>query len=384
MQQHATLPIRPTLAAWTYQNAELQGVEMDALFRRSWQFACHVNELPQPRDFITLDMGPDPVLVLRDESGVLRAYLNVCRHRGARLLDGSGQCKARLTCPYHGWSYSLQGPLAARPSEDTFADHDTSALGLRALELEVLCGLVFVRLTPGGPALHTQWKEFLPQLQDYRLEEMVPLGAHWVEDWACNWKVGVDNNLENYHVPLGHPGYQRLLDSDMMGTINAHGVAGSTSVLRAQPSSNWAERMYQAMAPRLNADLPASVRKAWTFFTMPPNTGMDIYGDSMDLFQFFPKTATSCTVRYPIYVRPDSRREMKVLRYLNARINRQVSAQDKTLSERVQQGLQSQGFANGPLSRYEHCIEDFHRRVQEACPVTRQSEEPAPGFSRAA
>ena len=194
----------------------------------------------------------------------------------------------------------------------------------------------------------------------------------------------MDNNLENSHVPLGHPSYHRLLDSDMMGTINAHGVAGSTSVLRAQASSNWAERMYQAMAPRLNADLPASVHNAWTFFTMPPNTGMDIYGDSMDLFQFFPKTATSCTVRYPIYVRPDSRREMKVLRYLNARINRQVSAEDKALSERVQQGLQSQGFANGPLSRYEHCIEDFHRRVQEACPVTRQSEEPAPGFSRAA
>jgi phenylpropionate dioxygenase-like ring-hydroxylating dioxygenase large terminal subunit len=201
-------------------------------------------------------------------------------------------------------------------------------------------------------------------------------------EWDCNWKVGVDNNLENYHVPVGHPGYQRLLDSDLTGFMNGHGVAGSLSVLRPEPSSNWAERMYQRMAPALNSALPAQVRNTWSFFTMPPNTGLDIYGDSMDLFQFFPLGGQRCRVRYPIYVRPDTRREMRVLRHLNARINRRVGAEDRALCERVQAGLNSQDFAFGPLSSYEHCVLDMHARVQDACPVSRLRHNPGEGVLR--
>jgi len=373
----------PTLPAWTYRNAELMDLEFEALFRTSWQFVCHVNEVKNPRDFVTFDLLRDPVLVLRSDDGVLRAFINACRHRGAKILDGTGQCKARLTCPYHGWSYNTNGLLAGRPSEATFADPDKSALGLRALELEVICGLVFVRIVPGGESLHNLWADYLPLIEPYRLEEMVPLTEPWVDHWNCNWKVGVDNNLENYHVPVGHPGYHRMLDSDITGFINRHGVAGSKSVLRDTPSSNWAERMYQKMAPGLNSHLPEALRTSWLFFTMPPNIGLDIYGDSMDIFQFLPQTATTCSVRYPIYVRPDARREMKVLRYLNERINRQVGAEDKTLCERVQRGLESHGFEFGPLSSYEHCINDFHDRVRAACPVTQLAQAPESGSLRA-
>ena len=378
--QHSTAT-RP-LAAWTYQSEELAELEYENLFRTSWQFVCHVNEVPRQRDFFTLDLPRDPVLVLRGEDGVLRAFLNVCRHRGAKLLEGAAQCKARLSCPYHGWSYHTDGRLAGRPAEHTFADHDTQSLGLRALDIEVLCGLVFVRIVPGGASLNSMWAEYLPLIEPYRLEEMVPLQAAFLEEWDCNWKVGVDNNLENYHVPVGHPGYQRLLDSDLTGFMNVHGVAGSLSVLRPEPSSNWAERMYQRMAPALNSALPAQVRNTWSFFTMPPNTGLDLYGDSMDLFQFFPLGGQRCRVRYPIYVRPDTRREMRVLRHLNARINRRVGAEDRALCERVQAGLNSQDFAFGPLSSYEHCVLDMHARVQDACPVSRLPHNPGEGVLR--
>lgn len=370
------------LPAWAYRNAELNTLEYEALFRPSWQFACHINQVKKPGDFVTLDLMRDSVLVMRDKDGVLRAFMNVCRHRGAKLLDGAGHCKARVTCPYHGWSYNLRGELAGMPAEKTFAGADKKQLGLKEIELEVLLGLVFVRVVPGGPSLAEMWKEYIPLLEPYRLEEMVPLEEPWVESWNCNWKVGVDNNLENYHVPIGHPGYHRMLDSDLGGFMNEHGVAGSRSVLRDRLSSNWSERLYQQMAPELNDNLPEDIRTSWMFFTMPPNIGIDIYGDSMDVFQFLPLTAETCTVRYPIFVRPDARREMKVLRYLNARINRQVSAEDKELSERVQIGLNSHGFEFGPLSSYEGCIHDFHNRVQQACPVTTLAEAPAPGTLR--
>ena len=371
-----------TLPAWTYRNAELNELEYETLFRTSWQFACHVNDVRNPRDFMTLDLVRDSVIVLRGEDGELRAFINACRHRGAKVLDGHGQCKARLTCPYHGWSYHLNGARAGRPAEATFSGADKSTLGLRAVDLEVICGLVFVRIVPGGVSLKEMWKDYIHLIEPYRLEEMVPLSEPWIDHWNCNWKVGVDNNLENYHVPIGHPGYNRMLDSDITGFINVHGVAGSKSTLRPELSSNWAERMYQTMAPRLNSDLPPEVHNAWMFFTMPPNIGLDIYGDSMDIFQFLPGTADTCTVRYPIYVRPDARREMKVLRYLNARINRQVSAEDKMLCERVQSGLTSYGFEFGPLSSYEHCIHDLHNRVRAACPVTQLASAPTSGTLR--
>jgi phenylpropionate dioxygenase-like ring-hydroxylating dioxygenase large terminal subunit len=371
-----------TLPAWTYRNGELAELEYEALIRTSWQFACHINDVPQPRNYMTLDLSRDSVLVLRGEDGQLRAFINACRHRGAKVLDGIGQCKARMTCPYHGWSYALDGSLAGRPSEQTFSGPDKSTLGLKPVELEIICGLVFVRIVPGGVSLAEMWKDYIHLIEPYHLEEMVPLGEPWVDDWNCNWKVGVDNNLENYHVPIGHPGYNRMLDSDITGFINQHGVAGSKSVLRPELSSNWAERMYQTMAPGLNSNLPKEVHNSWMFFTMPPNIGLDIYGDSMDIFQFLPGTADTCTVRYPIYVRPDERREMKILRYLNARINRQVSAEDKWLCERVQAGLSTHGFEFGPLSSYEHCIHDFHQRVREACPVTALDKAPLAGTLR--
>jgi phenylpropionate dioxygenase-like ring-hydroxylating dioxygenase large terminal subunit len=360
---------REPLPAWAYGNEELNELEYERLFRPSWQFACHVSQVAKARDYFVFDLWRDSVLVVRGDDGELRAFLNVCRHRGTKIADGAGTCRGRLTCPYHGWTYDLTGALVGRPAEKTFEHRDLGGLGLRRVELEVLCGLVFVRIVPGGPSLREMWADYAHLLQPYRLEEMVPMGEIWIETWNCNWKVGVDNNLENYHVPIGHPGYNRMLDSDMMGFLNGHGVAGSRSVLRDAPSKSWSERMYQEMAPRVNADLPEQARGAWLFLTMPPNMGLDVYGDSMDVFQFFPRTARTCTVRYPIFGRPGESRELKVLRYLNLRINRKVSAEDRFLSERVQLGLDSHGFRFGPFSDYEHCIYDFHERVRAACPV---------------
>ncbi len=371
------------LPAWTYRNPELNEIEYERVFRPSWQFVCHVNQVKNVGDYVTFDMLRDSILVVRGKDGELRAFMNVCRHRGAKLMDGAGHCKLRMTCPYHGWSYNLRGELAGMPSEKTFPGADKKQLGLKAIELEVILGLVFVRIVPGGPSLKEMWADCIHLLEPYKLEEMVPLEEPWMDQWACNWKVGVDNNLENYHIPVGHPGYDRMLNNDIdEGFMNRYGVAGSRSVLKDQLSTNWSERRYQQMAPELNETLPEEVRTSWMFFTMPPNIGIDVYGDSMDVFQFLPLTAESCTVRYPIFVRPDTSREMKVLRYLNARINRQVSAEDKELSERVQIGLNSHGFEFGPLSSYEGCIHDFHDRVRAACPVAALPQPPMQGSLR--
>lgn len=371
------------LPAWTYRNAELNELEYELLFRPAWQFACHVNEVKNPGDLFTLDLVRDSVLVVRGKDGCLRAFLNTCRHRGAKLRDdGPGHCKARLVCPYHGWAYNLKGELVGLPAEKTFPGIDKSQLGLKEIELEVMLGLVFVRVVPGGPSMAEMWKDYIHMLEPYRIAEMEPLDVAGTETWSCNWKVGVDNNSENYHITIGHPGYHRMLDNDLEGFMNEHGVSGSLSVLRDQPSSNWAERMYQRLAPGLDSPLPEAMRSSWMFFCMPPAIGMDFYPDSIDIFTFLPKDAESCVVRYQAFGLPSEQREAKPVQYLNARINGQVMQEDKELSERVQAGLNSYGFEFGPMSSYETLIHDYHERVRQACPVASLPQAPAAGRLR--
>ncbi|MBI1384698.1 MAG: Rieske 2Fe-2S domain-containing protein [Rhizobiales bacterium] len=358
------------LAAWTYRSDELQELEYTNVFLRSWQFVCHASEVAAPGQYATLDMLRDSAIVVRDRAGELRAFKNVCRHRGTRLLDGRGSCKHLIQCPYHGWTYDFDGRLAGVPERPTIPGLDRGKLGLLEIEIEVFLGLVFVRFEAGGPSVAEMWGDYGDLLRPYRIEDMEPAGETMTEVWNCNWKTAVENNLENYHIPLGHPGYDRMLDSDLLGFMNEEGVAGSESVLAREASIYPTERMYQHLAPRALADrLGEKQRSTWTFFTMPPNMGVDVYPDSADIFQILPLTAETCMLRYPIFKRRDETREERLLRYLNMRINRQVAVEDKALSERVQAGLATAGYTPGPLSDIELPIFDLHERLRAAIPA---------------
>jgi phenylpropionate dioxygenase-like ring-hydroxylating dioxygenase large terminal subunit len=370
------------LPAWTYLNAELLELEYERVILPSWQFVCHQNQVREPGDFATLNLWRDSVIVMRGKDGQLRAFQNACRHRGARLLDGEGTCKHRITCPYHAWSYQLDGRLAAVPSERTFPGLDKTRLGLRELALEIFCGLVFVRIagpegSRRGPSIAEQWGELVKELAPYRIEEMVPAeGVQISEEWACNWKVALDNYLDNYHVPFGHPGLHRLMDNELACTINRHGVSFSKSAIRERESHVWSERMYQRLAPRAFAGMPEEVQATWVFGFMPVNIGFDVFPDSMDIFQILPKGPAMSVIRTPLFVRPDARREAKAMQFLASRINAQIGHEDKALCERVQAGLSSYHYQPGPLSEYEMPVKDMHARIRAACPVVTLAEPP--------
>ena len=372
------------LPSWTYRSAELLELEYERVILPSWQFVCHESQVRQAGDYATLDLVRDPIVVIRGRDGRLRGFLNVCRHRGTKLLDGTGSCRGRISCPYHGWSYGFEGSLLGVPSEHTFPGLDKSALSLNPVEVESLEGLVFARVIGGGPALSEMWGEYAQLLRPYRVAEMISAAPVAQERWSANWKIAVDNNLENYHIPVGHPGYHRLLDNQMGGFMNAHGVAGSRSVLKEKPSANWVERFYQKLAPdALGTVLDAETARSWLFFSMPPNMGINLYPDSMDVFQMLPAGAESCLIRYAVLARPEETRPQRLLRYLNQRINRQVSAEDRWLSQRVQSAMGAHGYRPGPLSAYEGALVDFHGRLRAACPVIAEPMAPAAGALRA-
>ena len=363
--------LRRALPAWVYRNEEMHRLELERILRPSWQIGCHVSSIPKPGDFVTFDLGPDSIVVLRDRDGGVRAFHNVCRHRGARLLDGSGHCPGPIVCPYHGWSYSTSGNLVGVPARDTFPGLDRTAHGLKPVRTEILLGFVFVCLAGDPPALREQWAPFLEELAPYRLEEMVPLTPVSYETWNVDWKVAMDNYLESYHVPVGHPGLNRMFTPDFNDHRGAPGIARGTSWLKDQPSPRLTERCYQRLVGPTVTHLPDDYKRCWRFYSALPNLGVDVYPELMDFFQVLPRDPGRCVIRYAIFGLPDARPEMDLLRKLSNRINRAVNAEDRHLCERVQRGLASPSYTPGPLSNIETWMSEFHELLERHIPELR-------------
>jgi phenylpropionate dioxygenase-like ring-hydroxylating dioxygenase large terminal subunit len=249
---------------------------------------------------------------------------------------------------------------------------------LRPVRTEILFGFVFVALAGDPPPLKSTWGEFLEDFVPYRFEEMVPLAPFYREEWPVDWKVAMDNYLESYHVPIGHPGLARMFTPDYDDAKSlGSGVARGASHMRDQPSSKWSERLYQKFVSPVVTHLPEPLRRRWSFYSMLPNLGIDVFPDQMDFFQVLPNGPGRCIIRGGTFGLPDERREMRVVRYLNARINRQVQREDDFLCQRVQRGLASSSYEPGPLSRLESCMWAFQELVRERIPEARQSRAPA-------
>jgi phenylpropionate dioxygenase-like ring-hydroxylating dioxygenase large terminal subunit len=366
------------LPAWVYNHPEMTRLEYERILRPAWQILCHVSELKKPGDFVTVDLGGiDSVVALRDSQGQIRAFHNVCRHRGARLLDGSGNCPGALTCPYHGWSYKLSGDLLAISARETFPPLDRTQLGLKPVRVQVFFGFVFICLSGEPRPLEEIFAGVVPEFAPHRFEQMELIGKPYIEHWDCDWKIAMDNYLESYHVPIGHPGLNRMFTPDYEDQKNFPGLARGISWLRERPSSRWSERMYQELIGKVAGDLPESHRRRWSFYSSLPNLGIDVFPDQMDFFQVLQRGAGKCTIRGASYGLPDERREMRIARYLSSRINRQVQREDESLCKRVQQGLASPSYEPGPLSRLENCMLEFHDLLRERIPEARLPRPPA-------
>jgi phenylpropionate dioxygenase-like ring-hydroxylating dioxygenase large terminal subunit len=360
--------VHHALPAWVYNNAQLSRLEFERVLKPSWQIVCHVNSIPKTGDFQTLDLGSDSVVVLRDRDGSIRAFHNVCRHRGARLLDGAGNCPTAVTCPYHGWTYRHDGGLIGMPVRESFPGLDRSLHGLRPVRVEVALSFVWICLAGDPPPIATVWGELADELAPYRLEDMVPLGPISQESWPVDWKIAMDNYLESYHVPIGHPGLYRMFTPDYEDQKAVPGVARGLSWMREHDSPRWAEGRYQRMIGKVATHLPAELRRCWRFYSALPNLGIDVFPDQMDFFQVLPDGPGRCLIRGAVFGLPDERREMRAVRYLSSRINTQVNNEDKWLCSRVQRGLASPSYRPGPLSQLERWMLEFHDLLRARIP----------------
>jgi len=356
-----------SLPAWIYSDPGFFERERETVFRTAWQVVCHVNDVPKAGDYQTLDFLGEQVLVLRGEDGVVRSFHNACRHRASRLADGNqGNCGHRLVCPYHAWSYGLDGRLLRVPPWQGFEALDLSKHGLVPVEQEIWQGFIFVRFAPGLPSVAEMMAPYAAEILPHRFEELQPQGRVTLRPRAVNWKNVGDNYSDALHIPVAHPGLTRLFGP-------TYAMEAETWVdklwgdITETPSSNWVERAYQGLLNGFDHLQPAA-RRRWNYYKFWPNFAFDVYPDQVDFMQFVPVNPTQTMIREISYALPDARRETRAARYLNWRINRQVNAEDTVLIQRVQDGMAASGYDSGPLGPSEVCLRAFARRLTAQIP----------------
>jgi phenylpropionate dioxygenase-like ring-hydroxylating dioxygenase large terminal subunit len=350
-----------------YRDAAFFEAERRRLFATSWHLVCHVNDIREAGDYYTLDILGERFLTLRGADHLVRSFHNVCRHRGSRLADGaSGNCGHRLVCPYHAWSYELNGRLKSVPPWQELEDLDIATHGLVPLEQEIWRGFVFVRRETGQPSVSEMMAPYEDDVAAHRFEDLVPQGRATFRPRAVNWKNVADNYGDGLHIPVAHPGLTRLFAGSY--TLEAKPfVDKMEGRITERPSANWSERFYQSLLPLFD-HLPAERRRVWSYYRLWPNLAFDVYPDQVDFMQFVPISPTETMIREIAYALPDARREVRAARYLNWRINRQVNAEDTLLIARAQAGMTSSSYTSGPLSKAEVCLAAFARRLREAIP----------------
>jgi phenylpropionate dioxygenase-like ring-hydroxylating dioxygenase large terminal subunit len=370
-----------SLPGWIYRDPEYFEVEMERVIRPAWQVVCHANDVPAPGDWRTLDWLGESAIVIRGDDGEVRAFSNVCRHRASRVVSGAAGCARRLTCPYHAWTYALDGRLIGVPRKSEYPGLDPARLGLAPIELEAWRGFLFVRLAAGGPSVAAMMAPYEAEVAPYRFEALEALGRVTLRTRKVNWKNVADNYSDGLHINVAHPGLTRLFGRGYTVEANEH-VDRMAGDLIDRPSSNPSERAYQALLPEAD-HLPPALRRKWLYFKLWPNLAFDLYPDQVDFMQFLPVSATETMIREISYALPDERREMRAARYLNWRVNRRVNAEDTALIEGVQAGMASRSYTPGPLGESEVCLRSFARKLRRLIPEAELDRPPPPGWSGA-
>ena len=371
-----------SLPGWLYFDPEFFEAEKRAFLRAAPQVVCHKKEIAQPGEWRTLEYLGESIVVIRGDDGEVRAFSNVCRHRGSRLVDGEAGCSKVLTCPYHAWSYARDGRLVGIPHRQEYPGLQTEKMGLVPVALEKWRGFLFVRLEPGAPSVHEMMAPYEHEVAAYRFEELEAIGRVTLRPRPLNWKTIADNYSDHLHIPVGHPGLTRLFARNYRIEAKEH-VDRMEGDLVEKTSENWSERAYQRLLPKAD-HLPASHRRKWLYYKLFPNVAFDIYPDQVDFMQFVPVSPTETVIREISYGLPDKSREMRAVRYLNWRINRKVNAEDTELITRVQLGMQSSTYVAGPLGTSEVCLRSFSRKLRRMIPEARLEQAPPSGWSQLA
>jgi carnitine monooxygenase subunit len=349
-----TLPARYCISPEIFER------EREAVFFRSWQYAGHVEDLPEVGSFITgavLDQG---YLIIRGKDEKLRAFYNVCSHRAHELLRGTGRARV-ITCPYHAWSYHATGELRTARGAETVAGFNKGEFCLKEIRLEQFGPLLFVNLDRDAAPLAAQAGGLLAEIRHYapELDKMTKAAS---QSWEieANWKVVVDNFLECYHCEPAHPAFAQLVDMDSYRSTT-HAIH-STHISRSGRPDN-----------KAYAFDPGESSQAGAFFWLWPTTTINVSPGEPNLALFYiqatgPQTTREVVDYYYLGREMTEQRQSRI-----AYGNDVLQIEDNNLCEGVQRGLRSRGYLQGRFivdvgrtQISEHAVHHFHRLYLEA------------------
>jgi len=372
---------RSGLPGWAYFSQELFELECETLFKTHWQFVCHVNEAADIGAYVTFDVAGERALVIRGHDGILRAFHNLCRHRGSRIVpEARGVCNKAMVCPYHGWAYNLDGGLRGIANRDSFPPMQAEKWGLKPLEMEIWNGLVFIRFQAGPqPSVAEVLARFDDEIAPYDLANMVPTDSNSMDDLLpVNWKSVRDVDNEGYHVRQAHPGLHQLYGDGYFDEPYVNGTSRSVGTFNEAYGHRWSVRKYREILPEAD-QLPLHQRRQWIYFGMFPNFVLGLYPDSVIYYQEVPQSAEQTVQRGMCYRRAKESREMKAARYLSGRIDRDTAEEDQMLMVWSCEATKSSAYDGVILSDLEYGVKTYHDHLRRLLPVIEQPVPPKPG-----
>jgi choline monooxygenase len=344
----AALPDAHTIPASWYTDPRIAQLELQNVFSRAWQAVGRTEQVEKPGQYVTASVAGEPVVAVRGSDGKLRAFYNVCRHHAMTVMNEPCGHAQHMRCPYHGWTYNLEGELRGMTEFEGVCNFDRAQNGLVPIRVETWENFVFVNLDPHAASL----PEFLGALVDLAK----PLGfggLQFVERRSytlnCNWKVYVDNFLDGgYHVPHMHKGLNSVLDYTNYTIENVDRCCVQSSPVAVDKSS-------EASA--------AATRKGDRayYFWQYPNFMLNWYEGYLDTNLVLPLGVDRCEVIFDFYFGDTRESQMPYIRE-SMGVSERVQQEDIIICAGVQRGLSSRAYQSGRLSvRREAGEHLFHR-----------------------